>query len=252
MNKTICLALTGASGMPYGLRLLECLLAAGCHVQLLYSQAAQIVARQEMDFELPSRPAEARTALEQVAYAYNRVEASSDAPSGLLRVTAPMTLGVSLVGPLVTEFMQRYPQVQVELILSNEVVDPAKLMRLACAVRDFKARHASTLLTFDAVTDAIAQIEAKAKAEAEAEAAPLTVDAMLAEPVALAPVEAVVEVAVEAPVVWEPVAAPALQADPGEWPVAETVQPDPSEAGAPESDAGEPQTKRKGWWSLGR
>lgn len=67
--------------------------------------------------------AEARTALEQVAYAYNRVEASSDAPSGLLRVTAPMTLGVSLVGPLVTEFMQRYPQVQVELILSNEVVD---------------------------------------------------------------------------------------------------------------------------------
>lgn len=33
-------------------------------------------------------------------------------------------------------------------------------------VRDFKARHASTLLTFDAVTDAIAQIEAKAKVEA--------------------------------------------------------------------------------------
>ncbi len=63
MTKTICLALTGASGMPYGLRLLECLLAAGCHVQLLYSQAAQIVARQEMDFELPSRPAEAKTAL---------------------------------------------------------------------------------------------------------------------------------------------------------------------------------------------
>ena len=63
MNKTICLALTGASGMPYGLRLLECLLAAGCNVQLLYSQAAQIVARQEMDLELPSRPAEAKAAL---------------------------------------------------------------------------------------------------------------------------------------------------------------------------------------------
>ena len=63
MPKTICLALTGASGMPYGLRLLECLLAAGCRVQLLYSQAAQIVARQEMDFELPSRPSEARESL---------------------------------------------------------------------------------------------------------------------------------------------------------------------------------------------
>lgn len=63
MSKTVCLALTGASGMPYGLRLLDCLLAAGCRVQLLYSPAAQVVARQEMDFDLPSRPAEARAAL---------------------------------------------------------------------------------------------------------------------------------------------------------------------------------------------
>lgn len=63
MSKTICLALTGASGMPYGLRLLECLLSAGCQVQLLYSQAAQVVAKQEMGIELPSRPAEARLAL---------------------------------------------------------------------------------------------------------------------------------------------------------------------------------------------
>lgn len=63
MPKTICLALTGASGMPYGLRLLECLLVAGCKVQLLYSQASQVVAKQEMDVELPSRPSEARAAL---------------------------------------------------------------------------------------------------------------------------------------------------------------------------------------------
>lgn len=61
--KTICLALTGASGLPYGLRLLDCLLRAGWRVQLLYSQAAQVVARQEMNLELPSRPAEARAAL---------------------------------------------------------------------------------------------------------------------------------------------------------------------------------------------
>jgi 4-hydroxy-3-polyprenylbenzoate decarboxylase len=63
MSQTVCLALTGASGMPYGLRLLDCLLAAGCRVQLLYSPAAQVVARQELDFELPSRPTEARAAL---------------------------------------------------------------------------------------------------------------------------------------------------------------------------------------------
>ena len=60
---TICLALTGASGMPYGLRLLEVLLQRGCKVQLIYSQAAQIVARQEMDVDLPASPADAKAAL---------------------------------------------------------------------------------------------------------------------------------------------------------------------------------------------
>ena len=34
-------------------------------------------------------------------------------------------------------------------------------------VRDFKARHASTLLVFDAVEDAIAQIEGKSTAESD-------------------------------------------------------------------------------------
>jgi 4-hydroxy-3-polyprenylbenzoate decarboxylase len=56
---TVTLALTGASGMPYGLRLLEVLLAAGRRVQLLYSPAAQIVAKQECDLALPAQPREA-------------------------------------------------------------------------------------------------------------------------------------------------------------------------------------------------
>lgn len=51
--------------MPYGIRLVECLLGAGCEVWLLYSQVAQIVARQEMDLELPSRPAEVQRALSE-------------------------------------------------------------------------------------------------------------------------------------------------------------------------------------------
>ncbi|WP_407279122.1 flavin prenyltransferase UbiX [Aromatoleum evansii] len=61
--QTVAVAFTGASGMPYGLRLVECLLAAGCKVWLLYSQVAQIVARQEMNLELPSRPAEVEAQL---------------------------------------------------------------------------------------------------------------------------------------------------------------------------------------------
>ena len=61
--QTITLAFTGASGMPYGLRLLECLLAAGRRVYLLYSPAAQIVAKQECDLTLPAQPREATRVL---------------------------------------------------------------------------------------------------------------------------------------------------------------------------------------------
>lgn len=56
---TVALAWTGASGFPYGVRLLECLLGAGTRVWLLYSQVAQVVARQEMDLQLPSRARDA-------------------------------------------------------------------------------------------------------------------------------------------------------------------------------------------------
>lgn len=59
----VAVAFTGASGLPYGLRLLDCLLQAGCRVWLLYSQVAQIVARQEMDFELPARAQDAQALL---------------------------------------------------------------------------------------------------------------------------------------------------------------------------------------------
>lgn len=61
MNRpeTITLAWTGASGMPYGLRLLQCLLAAKVRVFFLYSSAAQMVAKQELDLTLPTQPAAA-------------------------------------------------------------------------------------------------------------------------------------------------------------------------------------------------
>lgn len=61
--KTVAVAWTGASGLPYGLRLVDCLLAAGCRVWLVYSQAAQIVAKQETDLVLPSQPREAQRLL---------------------------------------------------------------------------------------------------------------------------------------------------------------------------------------------
>lgn len=53
MRRTITLAITGASGAQYGLRLLQCLLAADCKVYLLLSSAAQVVIRTETDLDLP-------------------------------------------------------------------------------------------------------------------------------------------------------------------------------------------------------
>ena len=57
--RTVTVALTGASGMAYGLRLIECLVQAGAQVGLLYTQAAHVVAKQELDLVLPGRATDA-------------------------------------------------------------------------------------------------------------------------------------------------------------------------------------------------
>ena len=54
----VILAMTGASGADYGLRLLEVLLKSGCPVYLLVSKAAQMVLAMETPLDVPSRPAE--------------------------------------------------------------------------------------------------------------------------------------------------------------------------------------------------
>ncbi|MGD0898038.1 MAG: flavin prenyltransferase UbiX [Thermoguttaceae bacterium] len=49
MKRNIVVAITGASGMVYSMRLLEVLGAAGCDVHLVISPAAQAVLKQELD-----------------------------------------------------------------------------------------------------------------------------------------------------------------------------------------------------------
>jgi 4-hydroxy-3-polyprenylbenzoate decarboxylase len=58
-TKTVIVALTGASGMLYGLRLIESLVRAQARVFLLYSQAAHVVAKQELGLVLPPRAGDA-------------------------------------------------------------------------------------------------------------------------------------------------------------------------------------------------
>ncbi|WNG59537.1 LysR family transcriptional regulator [Archangium gephyra] len=55
---------------------------------------------------------------EQAELAVTRMQS---APHGLLRVTAPLTF--SFLGPIVAEFLKRYPEVQVELVCTDRSVD---------------------------------------------------------------------------------------------------------------------------------
>lgn len=87
--KTITVAITGASGVQYGLRLVECLISAGSRVYLLISQAGQVVLKMEAGLDAPMRPREAE------AYFAERFQAQP----GQLRVfgrqewTAPVASG---------------------------------------------------------------------------------------------------------------------------------------------------------------
>lgn len=54
--KTVNLAFTGASGAQYGMRLLQCLVAAGCRINVMVSRAAQVVIATETELKLPGTP----------------------------------------------------------------------------------------------------------------------------------------------------------------------------------------------------
>lgn len=90
-DNPFALAITGASGAAYALRLLEVLLAQGERVDLMVSAPGQVVISMETELKLPGRPAEIQRVL-------SKTYAASD---GQLRVfgreewTAPVASGSS-------------------------------------------------------------------------------------------------------------------------------------------------------------
>lgn len=66
-SKVINLAMTGASGAQYGLRLMQCLVAAGCRVHVMISKAAQVVIATETDLKLPGSLPAMQDALSEYA-----------------------------------------------------------------------------------------------------------------------------------------------------------------------------------------
>ncbi len=48
----------------------------------------------------------------------------NDAPRGVLKINAPMSFGTRYLGGAVADFMARYPELQIELILNDRIIDP--------------------------------------------------------------------------------------------------------------------------------
>ena len=51
------------------------------------------------------------------------VSLAEQTPRGLLRITVPVDLAQSLLAPLVSEYLQKYPDVRVEILATNKQVD---------------------------------------------------------------------------------------------------------------------------------
>ncbi len=54
-KQTIAVALTGASGIQYGLRLIDCLIQSNCQVYVLMSKPARVVMGMDTDIPVPTR-----------------------------------------------------------------------------------------------------------------------------------------------------------------------------------------------------
>jgi DNA-binding transcriptional LysR family regulator len=61
--------------------------------------------------------------LEEADLAVTRLHSE---PRGLLRVNAPMSFGTLHLGRAMADFMERYPVLQIQLILSDQLIDPVQ------------------------------------------------------------------------------------------------------------------------------
>jgi DNA-binding transcriptional LysR family regulator len=64
-----------------------------------------------------------RRILADVKDAESLAEAMAAAPRGVLKVTVPLTYGVEVFSPAMTDYLTRWPEVTLELDLSNRVID---------------------------------------------------------------------------------------------------------------------------------
>lgn len=68
----------------------------------------------------------AEAALTQLAEGARRVAEGQGRISGVLRVNAPMSFGVRVLGPLLPRFLAAHPALELQLTLSDEFIDPVR------------------------------------------------------------------------------------------------------------------------------
>lgn len=97
MSERICIAITGASGSPYALRLIGVLLAAGRSVDVIVSKAAQLVFATETELGLPGNARAQAETLQQ----YFQVNEQQLRVFGREDWMAPWASGSGQPGPVV-------------------------------------------------------------------------------------------------------------------------------------------------------
>lgn len=64
--------------------------------------------------------------LSEIDAADHAVTQLQSAPRGLLRINAPMSFGTMRLGPALADFMTKYPDIQIQLVLSDDLIDPVQ------------------------------------------------------------------------------------------------------------------------------
>jgi DNA-binding transcriptional LysR family regulator len=89
------------------------------HVQLLYRTTRQLTLTESGQLYLQH----CRQLLDGLDEAERALSLHQAVPQGRLKLTAPVAYGESHIAPLITDFLQQYPALDIQLNLTNQVLD---------------------------------------------------------------------------------------------------------------------------------
>ncbi|WP_299793273.1 LysR family transcriptional regulator [uncultured Shewanella sp.] len=67
---------------------------------------------------------ECKRILDDIAEAENSLQTLENMPRGKVRINSPVTFGNIVLAPIVADFLQQYPDINIELTLDNDLIDP--------------------------------------------------------------------------------------------------------------------------------